>query len=265
MAGNVSRNGTRRLTAPYAGRVTVHSWIVPAGSRSRGSSPDVLCPVTMRGGWVGPQTRPRHARGPGATGWASRMAHLRSSGAPADRQALRMPAHRDPLVHPVAITEHCVIGDQIRVPAAWCEMSGCRSRFADPAALGETDNRARALAAGWGQDSCGRLMCPACQERHHRPAVREMPAREPEAPGAGMPANAGAVPRGGVRQAVPSLLVRLRLMVSRCWHGGSRWLQLLLALATGSNGWTAPHRVTVLDRRPMPPRPELALMGRHRR
>jgi hypothetical protein len=154
-----------------------------------GSFPDVLCAVTMRGGWVGPQARPRHARRPAPRGWAGRMAKPRSPGLPADRQALQLPGRRDPLVHPVAITEHCVIGDQIRVPAAWCDIAGCRSRFADPAALGETDNRARALAAGWRRDACGRLVCPACQQRHRRSAERGMIVRELEAAGVRPPAG----------------------------------------------------------------------------
>jgi hypothetical protein len=213
---------------------------------------------------VGPPVRPRHARRPGATGWAGRMAKLRSPGPPADLQALRLPARRDPLVHPVAITEHCVIGDQIRVPAAWCDMTGCRSRFADLAALGETDNRARALAAGWGRDACGRLVCPACRQRL-RDAERGMIAREPETAGAPTPAGGAAGPPGRVRQSVQSLLARWYRGVSRGRLWGTRWLQMLLAVATGSNGWTVPHRVTVPDRRPVLPRPRLAWMGRHRR
>jgi hypothetical protein len=69
----------------------------------------------------------------------------------------------DPLVHPVAITGQSVIGDQIRVPAVWCAMVRCDAAFADPAALGEADNRTRALAAGWAEDALGRMVCPACQ------------------------------------------------------------------------------------------------------
>jgi len=198
---------------------------------------------------VGTQARPRHARRPAAESWAGRMAKLRSPGPPADRQALWLPARRDPLVHPVAITEHCVIGDQIRVPAAWCDMAGCGSRFADLAALGEADNRARALAAGWGLDACGRLVCPACQQRHRRPAERGMTLREPETAEARAPTGRPAGPPGGVRQIVRSLLIGWPHAVARGRHGAARWLQLLLALATGSNGWTAPHRVTVPDRR----------------
>ena len=73
----------------------------------------------------------------------------------------------DSLTHPVAITGQSVIGDQIRVPTAGCAMAGCEVAFADPAALGEADNRARAVAAGWARDDLGRLVCPACQ--HDRP------------------------------------------------------------------------------------------------
>src|SRR5262249_55138022 len=184
----------RKLSAPYAGRAEVRSGYSQPVPAPGAHFPDVPCAVTMRGGWVGPQARPRHARRPATGGWAGRMATPRSPGLPADRQALQLPARRDPLVHPVAITEHCVIGDQIRVPAAWCDMADCRSRFADPAALGETDNRARALAAGWGQDACGQLVCPACQHRHRGPAEPGVIAREPEAAGARTPAAAPARP-----------------------------------------------------------------------
>ena len=41
-----------------------------------------------------------------------------------------------------------VIGDQLRMPIMWCEMGSCISWHADPAALGEADTRARAIAAG---------------------------------------------------------------------------------------------------------------------
>jgi hypothetical protein len=194
---------------------------------------------------VGAQVCPRHARRPGAGGWAGRMASLRSPGPPADRQALRSSARRDPLVHPVAITEHCVIGDQIRVPAAWCDMAGCLSRFADPAALGETDNRARALVAGWGEDSVGRVVCSACQQRHRQSAAREMITPEPKAAPARSPAGGPAGPPGAVSQAVRSMLARWRRTVGRGRHCGTRWSHVLLALASGSNGWTAPQRVTV--------------------
>jgi hypothetical protein len=199
---------------------------------------------------VGPQARPRHARRPAAGGWAGRMAKPRSPGGPADRQPLRLPAHRDPLVQPVAITEHCVIGDQIRVPATWCDMAGCRSRFADPAALGETDNRARAQAAGWGWDACGRLVCPACRQRHPRPTERWTIAWEPETAGVRAPAGGQGGPPGGVHRSARPLLARRYRAMTRGRHWATRWPLLLLALATSSNGWTVPQRVTVPDRHP---------------
>jgi hypothetical protein len=66
---------------------------------------------------------------------------------------------------PAVVTERAVIGDQLRKPVAWCQFGSCIARFCDPAALGEHDVRARALAAGWREDALGRLACPACQQR----------------------------------------------------------------------------------------------------
>jgi hypothetical protein len=64
----------------------------------------------------------------------------------------------------VEITERAVIGDELRMPRAWCEMGACISHYADPAALGEADIRARAIEAGWRADALGRLACPQCQQ-----------------------------------------------------------------------------------------------------
>ncbi|HTT55186.1 MAG TPA: hypothetical protein VMH35_27670 [Streptosporangiaceae bacterium] len=61
-----------------------------------------------------------------------------------------------------ASTARATIGDQLRRPIMWCEMTSCISYHADPAALGEADARARALRAGWRIDSLGRLACPHC-------------------------------------------------------------------------------------------------------
>jgi hypothetical protein len=68
----------------------------------------------------------------------------------------------------VQITERAVIGDELRVPIMWCEMGSCISWHSDPAALGEADIRARALAAGWRVDALGRLSCPRCQQSDGR-------------------------------------------------------------------------------------------------
>jgi hypothetical protein len=64
----------------------------------------------------------------------------------------------------VEITERAAIGDELRIPLAWCEMGSCIARHADPSALGEADIRARAIAAGWRLDALGRLVCPQCQQ-----------------------------------------------------------------------------------------------------
>jgi len=62
------------------------------------------------------------------------------------------------------ITEPSAIGDQLRIPLAWCEMGSCISHHADRAALGEADIRARAILVGWCVDALGRLACPRCQQ-----------------------------------------------------------------------------------------------------
>ena len=74
------------------------------------------------------------------------------------------------------ITERAVIGDELRRPITWCEMDSCISWHADPAALGEVDNRARAIHAGWRVDALGRMACPRCLQtasgyRSSRPVV----------------------------------------------------------------------------------------------
>ncbi len=77
----------------------------------------------------------------------------------------------------VEIIERAPIGDALRIPIAWCEMDSCISHYAHPAALGEADIRARAIAAGWRVDALSRLACPQCQRsapefRTTRPIVR---------------------------------------------------------------------------------------------
>ena len=62
------------------------------------------------------------------------------------------------------VTMRAVIGDQLRMPTAWCEMGSCIARHTHAAALGEADIRARAIAAGWCVDALGRLACPRCQQ-----------------------------------------------------------------------------------------------------
>jgi hypothetical protein len=66
------------------------------------------------------------------------------------------------------ITARAVIGDELRMPIVWCEMGSCISWHSDPAALGEADIRARAIAADWRVDALGRLACPRCQQSDGR-------------------------------------------------------------------------------------------------
>ena len=77
---------------------------------------------------------------------------------------------------PAAPPMRAVIGDELRMPIMWCEMGSCISWHADPSALGEADNRARAIQAGWRIDALGRMTCPQCQQttvafRATRPVV----------------------------------------------------------------------------------------------
>jgi hypothetical protein len=64
----------------------------------------------------------------------------------------------------VAITARAAIGDELRMPIAWCDMGACISYYEHPEALGEADIRDRAIAAGWRVDALGRLACPPCQQ-----------------------------------------------------------------------------------------------------
>jgi hypothetical protein len=97
-----------------------------------------------------------------------------SDGAAGDGEAMRkiaapaLPAGRPPASTSRAArpdtTGRALIGDQLRIPIVWCEIAPCISHHANPAALGEADNRARALSAGWRFDRLGRLTCPDCQQ-----------------------------------------------------------------------------------------------------
>jgi hypothetical protein len=195
-----------------------------------------------RGGAVSTRMMPRHARSLAVGRWAARIADHGSVPSPLnDHAVLRQPSRRDPLLEPVAITEHCYIGDQIRVPAAWCDM-GCGRQFADPAALGEADNRARALAAGWCVDAYRRLACPVCRGRHGLarlvPGPRTDPARGQP------PANTSARAPGNSQRA------GRRSAAGAGRHRRTLWPHLLAALANNSNGWAVPRRAVTPQRGP---------------
>jgi hypothetical protein len=74
------------------------------------------------------------------------------------------PAARAQTTAHAETTVRAVIGDQLRMPTAWCELGTCISRHTHPGALGEADIRARAIGAGWCIDALGRLACPRCQQ-----------------------------------------------------------------------------------------------------
>jgi hypothetical protein len=78
------------------------------------------------------------------------------------------PAPAAGLTGRVDLTERAVIGDKLRAPGVWCELTPCISHHIDPAALGEADVRERAVAAGWRHDALGRFTCPACQQTDPR-------------------------------------------------------------------------------------------------
>jgi hypothetical protein len=170
---------------------------------------------------------------------AGEMAEPASVCALADGESSRLAARFDPLIHPVAITAPCVIGDQIRVPAAWCAMAGCEAAFADPAALGEADNRARAVAAGWARDALCRLVCPACQRDRPAPAWW-VPSRQPGATGGHTPASSTSRPTGAMNQSAGSAAAGSPPAAAEGRHHRAHWPRLLSALVSSRDGWT--HR-----------------------
>jgi hypothetical protein len=85
-------------------------------------------------------------------------------------QALPMPVQFPGTLPPgraamATASEPAPLGDELRIPAVWCQLGSCISRFTDAAALGESDVRFRAVAAGWREDALGRLACPACVQQ----------------------------------------------------------------------------------------------------
>ena len=156
--------------------------------------------------------------------------------------APRQLADEQALAGPVAITERAVLGDALRRPAVWCEMPGCIWRYDHPAALGEADIRARALAAGWCHDAVGRLVCPSCQQRNPHLWVAHRLARQHRAPTVGRRPDTGHTRAGRLRGAWTAVSARARALA-----GGQdrrpRWPRLVAALAGTGNGWNTPPPV----------------------
>jgi len=123
-------------------------------------------------------------------------------------------------------------------------MSACISRHDDPAAVGEADIRARALAAGWRHDAIGRLVCPYCQQRNPALWAAYPLAQQHPAPAEGSrqpPAHSRAGRIGAVRTTISALSARRR----QVWDDLARrprWPHLLAALADGGNGSNAATR-----------------------
>ena len=101
------------------------------------------------------------------TRWPAQLDEGGLPGPEADRRPRAETARVAPPAVPLVYsTGRAAIGDQLRKPIAWCEAGSCGSLYEDPAALGEADIRARAIAAGWHEDAVGLLACPACKQRH---------------------------------------------------------------------------------------------------
>ena len=224
--------GDPRPVPGYPGRVSAAG--APPLSVQRAVAP------SDAGGPVTSGSFPRHARRSGVARWAGQRAEPAPPGrvlADGDREASRPAVRFDPLIHPVAITGRCVIGDQIRVPAAWCAVAGCQAAFADPAALGEADNRARAVASGWAKDALGRLACPACQRDHPVPAWWVF-AREPGTAGDRGPATGTAQLAGGTDRSVRPAVGGPSVAGQGRPHR-TPWPRVLSALVSSRDGWTA--------------------------
>ena len=156
----------------------------------------------------------------------------------------------DPLTQPLAITGQCVIGDQIRVAAECCAIAECEAAFAEPAALGERDNRALAVAAGWAKDASGMLACPNCQRDRPTPAWW-VPSREPGIAGDHRLASSTARPAGGTNQSVPPA-VWGPPAAAHGRHHRTQWPRLLSALVSSRDGWTARARSPIPEAGTMP-------------
>ena len=122
-------------------------------------------------GWLGQLREDVHAE-PVFPQWR-RTGHGRESAMPVERHPPPPQSAADPTARPseserpemcesAEIIQPAPIGDSLRIPIAWCEMGSCISHYSHPAALGEADIRARAIAAGWRVDALGRLACPQC-------------------------------------------------------------------------------------------------------
>lgn len=139
----------------------MNDWIAELRESDRAEPP--------RHGHAGPPRNdyaapPRHGYEPPRDGYAEPPGDGGSSPeVAAARPASQLTAGAEVIAR-AQLTERPTIGDQLRLPVAWCEMGSCIWRHADRAALGEADIRARAILAGWRVDALGRRACPRCQQ-----------------------------------------------------------------------------------------------------
>jgi len=135
------------------------------------TEPAALAEPASGGAWPEARTEPAALAEPAAP---TEFATFTEHAIPTERATPTHPAvPAEPPVpaEPAAPSEASVrpiIGDHLRMPTMWCEMGSCVSQHADPAALGEGDARARAIADGWRIDAFGRLACPQCQQTDPR-------------------------------------------------------------------------------------------------
>jgi hypothetical protein len=140
----------------------------PAGLRDEGrAEPTSNSDLRPEAPAAAPPDRPAN--------WAEARAHTEARAHAQAGAHAQARAHAQTRAHAQA-AGRAVIGDQLRIPITWCEMGSCISWHADPAALGEVDNRARAIHAGWRVDALGRMACPRCLQtasgfRSSRPVV----------------------------------------------------------------------------------------------
>jgi hypothetical protein len=119
-------------------------------------------PYVWDGGQDGQNGGPDTSHGQDSA--AALTAGLRAQGRPDSALTHASADGADALTGAAVSTERAVIGDEIRQLAVWCEIGACISRHTDPAAIGETDIRSRAVASGWCVDAFGRLICQSCQQ-----------------------------------------------------------------------------------------------------
>jgi hypothetical protein len=152
---------------PSAGRAESASDDARLEARTERATPTAPSAYAERGAYAEPGA---HAER-GAYAEPSAYAEPAASTEPAAYAEPAAPTEPAAYAEPAAPsgdTVRAVIGDNLRMPIMWCEMGSCVSTHADPAALGEGDARARAIADGWRIDAFGRLACPQCQQTDPR-------------------------------------------------------------------------------------------------